>query len=128
MSEAPSDQRTTQADADAFIASVTFDSDGLVPAIAQQWDTGEVLMMAWMSLESLAQTLATGQATYYSRSRQSLWRKGETSGNTQGVREVLVDCDGDTLLLRVDQSGPACHTGLRSCFDTNSLSLPSDAS
>jgi phosphoribosyl-AMP cyclohydrolase len=87
--------------------------------IAQQWDTGEVLMLAWMDAEALERTLATGEATYYSRSRQRQWIKGETSGHTQRVREVRVDCDGDTVLILVEQSGPACHNGNRSCFDTS---------
>jgi phosphoribosyl-AMP cyclohydrolase len=89
---------------------------GLVPAVAQQWDTGEVLMVAWVDAEALAATLRTGLATYYSRSRQRLWTKGETSGHVQRIRSVSVDCDGDTLLYRVDQTGPACHTGTRTCF------------
>lgn len=102
-------------------AAVRFDADGLVPAIAQQHDSREVLMLAWMDAEALRRTLATGAATYWSRSRQQYWVKGETSGNTQQVREVRVDCDGDALLILVDQQGPACHTGLRSCFDTGVL-------
>lgn len=97
---------------------VRFNADGLVPAIAQQHDTGEVLMMAWMNKESLHQTLASGRAVYYSRSRQSLWRKGDTSGHIQKVRSVVLDCDGDTLLLQIEQTGAACHTGERSCFFT----------
>lgn len=92
-------------------------ADGLVPAVVQDASTGRVLMMAWMNDDSLALTLATRQATYWSRSRQELWRKGATSGNTQHVRDVSIDCDGDTLLLQVDQTGPACHTGQTSCFD-----------
>lgn len=96
---------------------VRFNADGLVPAIAQQWDTREVLMLAWMSAESLRATMSTGLATYYSRSRQGLWVKGETSGHRQCVRSVHLDCDGDTVLLLVDQSGVACHTGDRTCFD-----------
>jgi phosphoribosyl-AMP cyclohydrolase len=91
--------------------------DGLVPAVVQQHDTGEVLMLAWMDDEALHRTLTTGQATYWSRSRQAYWVKGETSGHRQTVREVRLDCDGDTLLLKVDQTGPACHTGTRTCFD-----------
>lgn len=98
---------------------VRFDAAGLVPVIAQQWDSGEVLMLAWMDAEALERTLATGEATYYSRSRQRQWIKGETSGHTQRVREVRVDCDGDTVLILVDQSGPACHNGTRSCFETS---------
>jgi phosphoribosyl-AMP cyclohydrolase len=106
--------------ADLFAALVP-NADGLVPAIAQQWDTGQVLMLAWMNAESLQRTLDTGQATYWSRSRQQYWAKGETSGNTQLVTEIRLDCDGDALLLLVDQQGPACHTGLTSCFETASI-------
>jgi phosphoribosyl-AMP cyclohydrolase len=95
---------------------VTFNADGLIPAIAQQHDTGEVLMLAWMNQEAVEQTLATGQAVYYSRSRKALWRKGETSGQTQALIELRLDCDGDTILLLVDQKGVACHTGRRNCF------------
>ncbi|MDE1146570.1 MAG: phosphoribosyl-AMP cyclohydrolase [Azospirillaceae bacterium] len=101
---------------DATLAAVTFDANGLVPAIAQQFDTGEVLMMAWMNHASIAETLATGRVCYWSRSRQSFWRKGDTSGQVQHLKELRVDCDGDTLLLLVDQTGVACHTGRRSCF------------
>jgi phosphoribosyl-AMP cyclohydrolase len=92
------------------------DAAGLVPAVAQQHDTGEVLMMAWMNAESVRESLATGQVCYFSRSRGTLWRKGETSGQTQRLKELRVDCDGDTLLLLVDQYGVACHTGRRNCF------------
>jgi phosphoribosyl-AMP cyclohydrolase len=94
------------------------DADGLVCAVAQQHDTGEVLMVAWMDDEALHRTLTTGRATYYSRSRGEYWRKGDTSGHIQTVREVRLDCDGDALLLLVDQTGAACHTGARSCFAT----------
>ncbi len=97
-------------------AVVVFDADGLVPAIAQQHDTGETLMMAWMNREALAETLATGRVCYWSRSRRALWRKGERSGQHQRLVELRIDCDGDTLLLRVEQTGAACHTGQRSCF------------
>ena len=103
-------------DAKALLAAVKFDADGLVPAIAQQHDSGEVLMVAWMNREAIAETLATGRVCYWSRSRQELWRKGETSNQVQHLKEMLVDCDGDTLLLKVDQDGVACHTGRRSCF------------
>ncbi len=96
--------------------TIRFNSDGLVPAIAQQYDTGEVLMMAWMNKEALMETLNTGRVCYWSRSRQALWRKGETSGQSQALRDLIVDCDGDTLLLKVQQKGVACHTGRRSCF------------
>jgi phosphoribosyl-ATP pyrophosphohydrolase/phosphoribosyl-AMP cyclohydrolase len=95
---------------------MNFDSDGLVPAVVQDASTGEVLMLAWMNQEALDRTLATGQATFWSRSRKELWVKGATSGNTQAVRAVRVDCDQDAVLLRVDPAGPACHTGARSCF------------
>jgi phosphoribosyl-AMP cyclohydrolase len=100
----------------ALPQALKFDRDGLVAAVAQQHDTGEVLMLAWMNWESIEATLATGEVTYYSRSRQKLWRKGETSGQTQRLVELRVDCDGDALLLLVDQTGAACHTGTRSCF------------
>lgn len=92
------------------------DSDGLVAAVTRQFDTGEVLMLAWMDDEALRRTLSTGRATYWSRSRSEYWVKGETSGHHQFVKSVTLDCDGDTLLLSVDQIGPACHTGTRSCF------------
>ena len=100
----------------AVIAAVRFNADGLVPAIAQQFDSGEVLMMAWMNAESLGETLRTGRVCYWSRSRRTLWRKGESSGQEQRLHELRWDCDGDTLLLLVDQKGVACHTGRRSCF------------
>ena len=100
----------------AIEQAVQFDRDGLVAAIAQQHDSGEVLMLAWMNREALGETLASGEVCYWSRSRQKLWRKGETSGQRQRLIELRVDCDGDTLLLLVDQSGVACHTGRRSCF------------
>jgi phosphoribosyl-AMP cyclohydrolase len=99
------------------IASLRFDARGLVPAIAQARD-GAVLMLAWMNAESLAETLATGQVTYWSRSRAALWRKGETSGHVQRLIELRVDCDRDCLLLIVEQTGPACHTNRPSCFFT----------
>ncbi len=95
--------------------------DGLFAAIAQERDTGIVLMMAWMDDEALERTLATRKGTYYSRSRQEYWVKGETSGHTQYVHDIRIDCDGDTLLLTVDQVGAACHTGTHSCFDTEPL-------
>ena len=101
---------------DAVLAAIRFDANGLVPAIAQQHDTGEVLMMAWMNREAVAETLATGRVCYFSRSRNGLWRKGETSGQTQFLKDLRVDCDGDTLLLLVHQDGVACHTGRRNCF------------
>lgn len=96
--------------------SLKFNEQGLIPAIAQQHDTKEVLMMAWMNAESLQETITNGRVCYWSRSRQSLWRKGESSGQVQTLKELKMDCDGDTLLLLVDQTGPACHTGRRHCF------------
>ncbi|HYU11736.1 MAG TPA: phosphoribosyl-AMP cyclohydrolase [Stellaceae bacterium] len=95
---------------------IKFGPDGLIPAIAQQHDTGEVLMLAWMNREAVRVTLTEGRACYWSRPRQALWRKGETSGQVQRLRELRLDCDGDALLLLVDQHGVACHTGRRSCF------------
>ncbi|MFG3440378.1 phosphoribosyl-AMP cyclohydrolase [Nonomuraea sp. NPDC047897] len=97
--------------------------DGLVPAIVQQHDTGEVLMLAWMDDEALHRTLTTGRATYWSRSRGEYWVKGDTSGHVQHVRGVALDCDGDTVLLKVDQVGAACHTGDRTCFDAAPLEV-----
>lgn len=98
--------------------SLRYDDRGLIPAIAQDADSGEVLMMAWMNAESLARTLETGRVTYWSRSRQSFWIKGESSGHVQELVDLRVDCDRDCLLLRVRQTGPACHTNRRSCFYT----------
>jgi phosphoribosyl-AMP cyclohydrolase len=98
--------------------NLRYDAHGLVPAIAQDHLTGEVLMLAWMTAESIARTLASGRVTYWSRSRQTFWTKGETSGNLQRLVELRVDCDRDCLLLLVDQTGPACHTNRRSCFYT----------
>jgi phosphoribosyl-AMP cyclohydrolase len=97
------------------------DAQGLVPAVVQQHDTGEVLMLGWMDDEALHRTLTTGRTTFWSRSRAEYWVKGETSGHRQWVKEVRLDCDGDTLLVRVDQEGAACHTGDRTCFDGTSL-------
>lgn len=101
---------------DKALAAIKFDIDGLAPAIAQQHDSGEVLMMAWMNAQSISETLKSGQVCYFSRSRQKLWRKGESSGQTQSLIDFRIDCDGDTLLLQVDQKGVACHTGRRNCF------------
>ena len=98
--------------------SLRYDDRGLIPAIAQDADSGEVLMMAWMNAESLARTLETGRVTYWSRSRQSFWIKGESSGHVQELVDLRVDCDRDCLLLKVRQTGPACHTNRRSCFYT----------
>ena len=99
-----------------IVQSINFNDAGLVPAIAQQYDSGEVLMMAWMTPEALAETLETGRVCYFSRSRGKLWRKGESSGQVQKLVEFRWDCDADTLLLQVDQQGVACHTGRRNCF------------
>lgn len=99
-------------------ASLTFDANGLIPAIAQDQETGEVLMMAWMNAASIARTLETGNVTYWSRSRQAFWAKGETSGHVQRLVDLRIDCDRDCLLLQVTQDGPACHTNRRSCFYT----------
>ena len=101
---------------DEFIALIVFNGDGLVPVIAQDHGTGAVLMHAWMNREALTQTLETGEVTYWSRARQELWRKGATSGHTQRLVEAFIDCDGDTLLMKVEQTGPACHTGAPTCF------------
>ena len=96
--------------------SLTYNEDGLIPAIAQQYEGGEVLMMAWMNRASIEETLQTGRVCYWSRSRQAYWRKGESSGQVQNFKSMVFDCDGDAILLQVDQTGPACHTGRRSCF------------
>ncbi|CAA9403523.1 MAG: Phosphoribosyl-AMP cyclohydrolase [uncultured Rubellimicrobium sp.] len=99
-------------------STLTFNEAGLLPAVAQDAATGEVLMLAWMNAEAVRRTLETGRVTYWSRSRQSFWVKGETSGHVQDLVEMRVDCDGDALLIKVRQTGPACHTGARSCFFT----------
>lgn len=99
-----------------IIQQVKFNEAGLVPVIAQQFDTGEVLLLAWMNAESISKTLSTGQVWYFSRSRGKLWRKGETSGQTQLLKQMLLDCDFDTILLKIDQTGVACHTGRKNCF------------
>ena len=108
-------------DLESRIAQVAWNPDGLAPAVVQQWDTREVLMLAWVDAEALRRTLTSGRATYWSRSRGEYWRKGDTSGNIQVVREARLDCDGDTILLLVDQTGAACHTGTRTCFDGTDL-------
>jgi phosphoribosyl-AMP cyclohydrolase len=115
-------QNATSAQLDPSVAALLKrDAAGLVAAVVQQHDSGEVLMVGWMNDEALARTLSTGRVTFWSRSRQDLWRKGDTSGHVQHVKAVALDCDGDALLLKVDQVGPACHTGARSCFDTHPL-------
>ena len=113
-----------------WIDDLKYNDDGLIPAIAQQFDSHEVLMMAWMNKASIEETLKTGRVCYWSRSRQAYWRKGESSGQIQMLKEFRVDCDSDTLLLLVDQTGPACHTGRRSCFyqlaEGNTLKIDSE--
>lgn len=101
----------------SFLANLVFNDQGLIPVAVQQVDTREVLMMAWMNADTIAKTLETGKATYWSRSRSEVWVKGETSGNTQRVVSLAADCDKDALLLTVDQTGVACHTGNQTCFD-----------
>ena len=100
----------------SLIEALRFNEQGLIPAIAQQHDSGEVLMLAWMNQEAVEETLRTRRVCYFSRSRQQLWRKGESSGHTQRLIEMRLDCDGDCLLLLIDQTGPACHTGAHNCF------------
>lgn len=114
MSTAPTTY--SQAAIDTMLAAVQFDAQGLVPTIAQQHDSGEVLMVAWMDRAAVAETMRTGRVCYWSRSRQAPWRKGDTSGHIQTLVELRVDCDGDTLLALVDQTGVACHTGRHNCF------------
>ncbi|HWJ84552.1 MAG TPA: phosphoribosyl-AMP cyclohydrolase [Cellulomonas sp.] len=106
---------------DERIARVVFNDQGLAPAIIQQHDSGEVLMLGWMDAEALRRTLTTGRVTFWSRSRKEYWRKGDTSGHIQLVRGARLDCDGDALLIQVEQVGPACHTGTRTCFDADDL-------
>lgn len=107
----------------AVAARLKRNADGLLPAVVQQYDSGEVLMLAWMDDEALHRTLTTGRGTYYSRSRAEYWVKGETSGHVQHVKSVALDCDADTVLVRVDQTGPACHTGSRTCFEGRELTV-----
>jgi phosphoribosyl-AMP cyclohydrolase len=107
----------------AIAARLKRDEHGLFPAVAQQFDDGRVLMVGWMDDEALHRTLTTGRATYFSRSRQTYWQKGDTSGHVQWVKEVRLDCDSDTVLVKVDQVGAACHTGARSCFDSDTLQV-----
>ncbi|WP_460946616.1 phosphoribosyl-AMP cyclohydrolase [Okibacterium endophyticum] len=116
------------ADGRAQIEDVSFGPDGLVPAIIQQWDTGEVLMLGYMDAEALRRTLTEGRVTFWSRSRREYWRKGDTSGHVQYVRGARLDCDGDTLLVQVEQVGAACHTGTRTCFDARDFDPVADLS
>ncbi|WP_426624214.1 phosphoribosyl-AMP cyclohydrolase [Leifsonia sp. McL0607] len=106
---------------DDVIGRIRFSEAGLVPAVIQQWDSREVLMMGWMDAEAVRRTLSEGRVTFWSRSRQEYWRKGDTSGHVQYVKGAALDCDGDTLLVTVEQIGAACHTGTRTCFDADVL-------
>ena len=108
---------------DAALDRAAFDAGGLLPAVIQQWDSREVLMMGWMDREALRRTLTEGRVTFWSRSRREYWRKGDTSGHRQWVRSAALDCDGDTLLVQVEQEGPACHTGAHACFDVDPLTV-----
>ena len=120
-----SDQQGTDAapvlDPDAALAAARFGADGLLPAVVQERATGEVLMLGWMDREAMHRTLTEGRVTFWSRSRQEYWRKGDTSGHIQVVRSAALDCDADVLLVHVDQTGAACHTGAHSCFDTHPI-------
>jgi len=111
----------TPQEATAVLDRVVVNADGLFPAIIQQWDTREVLMLGWMDAEAFRRTMSSGRVTFWSRSRQEYWRKGDTSGHVQYVRSAALDCDGDTLLVTVEQIGAACHTGARTCFDRDPL-------
>ena len=124
MSEPPASQAPSASQVDAAVAGLKFDDAGLVPAVVQDDADGTVLMVAWMDAEAVRRTLTTGRTWFWSRSRREYWRKGDTSGHVQRVRSVTADCDADTLLVRVEQVGPACHTGTRSCF---TASLPAGA-
>ena len=108
---------------DAALETALFSGDGLLPAVIQQWDTREVLMLGWMDREALRRTLTEGRVTFWSRSRQEYWRKGDTSGHAQFVRSAALDCDADTLVVQVEQIGAACHTGTRTCFDGRGIEV-----
>lgn len=109
--------------AEQALDRAVFNEQGLLPAVIQQWDTGEMLMLGWMDREALRRTLTEGRVTFWSRSRQEYWRKGDTSGHAQYVREAALDCDADTLLVKVEQIGAACHTGTRTCFDGDPIGV-----
>ncbi|MFF2495241.1 phosphoribosyl-AMP cyclohydrolase [Agromyces sp. NPDC058064] len=109
--------------AEQALERAVFNEQGLLPAVIQQWDTGEMLMLGWMDREALRRTLTEGRVTFWSRSRQEYWRKGDTSGHAQYVREAALDCDADTLLVKVEQIGAACHTGTRTCFDGDPIEV-----
>ncbi|HET6825806.1 MAG TPA: phosphoribosyl-AMP cyclohydrolase [Amnibacterium sp.] len=119
MTEQQSADATPVLDAEAALATARFGADGLLPAVVQEHATGQVLMVGWMDREAMRRTLGEGRVTFWSRSRQEYWRKGDTSGSIQVVRSAALDCDADVLLVRVDQTGAACHTGAHSCFDTH---------
>ncbi|MFZ2964157.1 MAG: phosphoribosyl-AMP cyclohydrolase [Rhodoglobus sp.] len=112
-----------ETDAQAVVERARFAENGLLPAIVQQWDTLEVLMLGYMDAEALRRTLTGGRVTFWSRSRQEYWRKGDTSGNIQVLKSAALDCDGDTLLVQVEQHGPACHTGAHACFDVDPIDV-----
>ncbi|KRC62870.1 phosphoribosyl-AMP cyclohydrolase [Agromyces sp. Root81] len=114
---------TAESTVDEALERALFNADGLLPAVIQQWDTGEMLMLGWMDREALRRTLTEGRVTFWSRSRQEYWRKGDTSGHAQYVRSAALDCDADTLLVRVEQIGAACHTGTRTCFDGDPIAV-----
>lgn len=114
-------ERDARTKAEAVVERIRFDGAGLVTAVIQEWDSREVLMVGWMDREAFLRTMSEGRVTFWSRSRREYWRKGDTSGHAQYVRSVALDCDGDTLLVRVEQLGAACHTGTRSCFDGDRL-------
>jgi len=114
---------STASTVDEAVERAVFDARGLLPAVIQQWDTGEMLMLGWMDREALRRTLTEGRVTFWSRSRQEYWRKGDTSGHAQYVRSAALDCDADTLLVRVEQIGVACHTGTRTCFDGDPIDV-----
>lgn len=112
-----------ETDAQAVVERARFAENGLLPAIVQQWDSGEVLMLGYQDAEALRRTLTGGRVTFWSRSRQEYWRKGDTSGNIQVLKSAALDCDGDTVLLKVEQHGPACHTGAHACFDMDPIDV-----
>jgi len=121
MTRTPETTPSTPSTSDQALERAVFNEQGLLPAVIQQWDTGEMLMLGWMDREALRRTLTEGRVTFWSRSRQEYWRKGDTSGHAQYVRSAALDCDADTLLVRVEQIGAACHTGDRTCFDADDL-------
>ena len=119
--QTPGEREQARQRASAVLDRVRFDDKGLLPAVIQQWDSREVLMVGWMDREAFLRTMSEGRVTFWSRSRQEYWRKGDTSGHVQYVRGAALDCDGDTLLVRVEQIGAACHTGTHTCFDADLL-------